>query len=231
MLRTSIKVAVAMAGVGVVLAGCAPVKVGSAAIVGNQRISIATLDSEATALAAAAKQYPGQVSLTQSAVTKDTLTWLVRFQVRDELSRREGITVTPAQRQAALATILEEAQAQAAQSGVTNVTLKLLMTANGIAPDTEMQNALGDYQAIQLLFVEHDNGGKIPTATKAIDATTAKFTRAECLASKSLQIKINPQFGRLNYTQQAVVATADTLSRPSGAAASAGSTTGLTPSC
>ena len=230
MLRTSIKVAVAVTGVGVVLAGCAPVKVGSAAIVGSQRISIANLDNEVTALAAAAKEYPGQVSLTQSAMTKDTLTWLVRFQVRDELARREGITVTPAQTQAALATITEEAQAQAAQSGVSGVTLKLLMTANGIAPDTKMQSALGDYQAIQLQYIERDNGGKIPTATKAIDATTAKFTRAECLASKSLQIKINPQFGRLNYTQQAVVATADTLSRPSGTGASPASTTGLTPS-
>jgi len=230
-LRTSIKVAVAVAGVGVVLAGCAPVKVGSAAIVGNQRITIATLDSETTVLAAAAKQYPGQVSLTQSAMTKDTLTWLVRFQVRDAVARREGIAVTPAQRQAALATILQEAQAQAASSGVTGVTLKLLMTANGIAPDTGMTNALGDYQAIQLQFIERDNGGKIPTATKAQAATTAKFTRAECLASKSLQIKINPQFGRLNYTQQAIVATADTLSRPSGAAAATAPTSGLSPSC
>ena len=58
-LRRLIKASAIVIGVGLVT-GCAvtPVKMGSAAIVGNQRISIATLGTEVTNLNQAAEQYP-----------------------------------------------------------------------------------------------------------------------------------------------------------------------------
>ena len=64
MLRRLIKASAVVIGVGLVVTGCAvtPVKMGSAAIVGNQRISVATLDTEVTNLSQAAKQYPGVVT-------------------------------------------------------------------------------------------------------------------------------------------------------------------------
>ena len=67
---------------------------GAAAIVGNQRITIATLDTEVTNLSQAAKQYPGVVNLTPAQATQDTLTWLIRFQINEELARQAGITVS-----------------------------------------------------------------------------------------------------------------------------------------
>jgi hypothetical protein len=45
--------------------------------------------------------------------TQETLTWLVRFQINEELARQVGITVTPAQAQAALAQIYAAAKSSA----------------------------------------------------------------------------------------------------------------------
>jgi hypothetical protein len=98
--------------------------------------------------------------------------------------------------------------------------------------DTEvnMSAELGRYQAIETQFTEQANGGKIPTAAAAQTAATAKLVRAQCTAAKTLNIEINPQFGRLNYSQYQVVSAPGTVSR-AGGPAKAPSTTGLTPAC
>ena len=69
MLRRLIKASAIVIGVGLVVAACPPVKMGAAAIVGNERITIATLGTQVTNLSQAAKQYPGVVKL--SAVAGD----------------------------------------------------------------------------------------------------------------------------------------------------------------
>ena len=74
------------------------------------------------------------------------------------------------------------------------------------------------------------NGGKLPTTTAESNTVTAALTKAQCEAAKSLSIQVNPQFGRLDYTQYTVVPAPDTLSRPAGVPSPA-STTGLAPAC
>ncbi len=223
-----IKVSAVVLGAGLVVTGCSPVKMGAAAIVGNQRITIATLDTQVTNLSQAAKQYPGTVQLSPAQETQETLTWLVRFQINEQLARQAGITVSAAQAEAALAQIYAVAKAQAQAQGLSNVTLNLILAANGIPPD--MAAELGRYQAIQDQFVLRANGGKIPTTTSAQAATTAKLQRAQCVAAKTLQIEINPQFGQLNYTQYQVVSAPSMVSRPPGPAKPA-SESGLMPAC
>ena len=215
-------------GAGLLLAGCSPVKFGAAAITGNQRITIATLTTQVNDLSQAVKQYPGTISMSPAQETQETLSWLVRFQINEELARQAGITVTPAQAEAALAEIYAAAKASAEAQGLSNVTLDLILAANGVPPDLAAE--VGRYQAINDQFVRQANGGKIPTTTPAQTATTAKLQHAQCEAAKSLAIKINPQFGQLNYTQYQVV------SAPNPVAASPGPakptpTTGLTPAC
>src|SRR5271169_5791017 len=85
-LRRLIKASAIVIGVGLFVTGCAvtPVKMGSAAIVGNERISIATLDTEVTNLSQAAKKYPGVVSLSATQQTQAALTWLIRYQIYEE---------------------------------------------------------------------------------------------------------------------------------------------------
>jgi hypothetical protein len=227
-LRRLVAVSAAVLGVGLVVTACSPVKMGAAAIVGNDRITLATLDTEVTNLSQTAKLYPGTVQLSAAAETQDTLSWLVRFQINEQLARSEGITISTGQAQTALAQIYAASKSEAESEGLSNVTLNLILAANGIPPN--LATEVGRYQAIETQFVEQVNGGKIPTATAAQTATTAKLDRAQCVAAKTLNIEINPQFGQLNYSQYQVVSAPSTVSRAEGKATAA-STSGLTPAC
>ncbi len=227
-LRRLVKASAVVLGAGILVTGCSPVKFGAAAITGNERITIATLDTQVTNLNQAVKQYPDTIQMSSAQETQETLSWLVRFQINDELARQAGITVTTAQAQAALAEIYAAAKSSAEAQGLSNVTLDLILAANGIPPD--LASEVGRYQAINNQFIRQVNGGQIPTTTPAQTATTAKLQQAQCEAAKSLAIKINPQFGQLNYTQFQVV------SAPNPVAASPGppkptSSAGLTPAC
>jgi SurA N-terminal domain len=225
-----IKVSVAVLGAGLVVAGCSvgPVKLGSAAVVGDQRITIATLDTEVANLSQAVEQYPSTVMLSQAQQTQETLTWLVRFQINEELARQAGLTVSNAQAEAALAEIYAAAKSEAEAQGISNVSLNLIMAANGIPPNLAPE--LGRYQAINDEFVKQANGGTVPTTTSEQSVTTAKLQHAQCVAAKNLNIQINPQFGRLDYSQYQVVSAPGTVFRTAGPAPTA-SPSGLTPAC
>jgi len=227
-LRRLIKSSAVVLGAGLVLAGCSPVKMGAAATVGSQRITIASLDTEVTDLSQAVKQYPASISLTQAQQTKLTLAWLVKFQVAEQLARQQNITVSSAQAQSALAQILAASQAEAAQQGESNVTLTLILASAGIPPNLSAE--VGRYQAIELRYLTQVNGGKLPSTTATENATTAKLNKASCVAAKSLNISVNPQFGRLDYSGFTIVAAPATVTRAAGPAKAA-STAGLTPAC
>jgi SurA N-terminal domain len=217
-------------GAGLVLSACSssPVKFGSAAIVGDQRITIATLDTEVNNLSQAVESNKGTVQLSQEQQTQQTLTWLVRFKVQEELARQAGITVSKAQAEQALASIYATAKSSAESQGIPNASLDLILAANGIPPN--LADEVGRYQAIDDAFVKQANGGQEPTSTAAQTAVSGKLTKARCQAAKALNIQINPQFGELNYDQLAVVAAPGTVFRTAGAAPTA-SPSGLTPAC
>jgi len=227
-LRRLIKVSAVALGAGLVVTACSPVKLGSAAIVGNQRITIATLDTEVANLSRTVKLYPRTVQLSQAQQTQQTLTWLIRFKINDELARQAGITVSTAQAQKALDEIYSAAKASAQAQGISNVTLGLILVANGIPPN--LADEVGRYQAIDDQFAQQVNGGQEPTSTAAQSATTAKLNKARCLAAKALKVQVNPQFGQLDYSQVAVVAAPGTVARPAGPA-KAPSKSELTPAC
>ncbi|HEY0717630.1 MAG TPA: SurA N-terminal domain-containing protein [Streptosporangiaceae bacterium] len=225
---TAVKAAVAAAAFGGLIAGCSPVQMGAAATVGSQSISTNQLNSEVANLSQAAKPYSHAVQLTAAQIPRDVLGWLIRFQVRENLAAREHLTVTPSQRDQALEEIYQQASAQAQQQGVNNVSLTELAVANGLPPN--LLDELGRYQAVEIAYAEQHNGGKLPTATASVSAITKQFNTAECHIYQSDPVKVNPQFGTLNYTQYSVVAAPDTLSRAAGTPASP-STAGSSPSC
>ena len=227
-LRRLITVSAAVLGVGLVATGCSPVKFGAAATVGSHRITLAALNTEVTNLSRNVQQYHNPSSLTAVQQTQDTLTWLIRFQINEQLARAQGITVSTAQAQTALAQIDAEAKSELASEGVSNASLNFILSYIGIPPN--LASEVGRYQAIDTQYIKQVNGGQVPTATAAQTATTAKLTRAQCLAAKTLQIQVNPQFGRLNYTQYEVVSVPATVTRAEGPAKAA-STAGLTPAC
>ena len=229
-LRRVITVTAVMVAAGLAVAGCAPIKMGAAAIVGNNSVSIAQLDTDSGMLAAAAKKSPPQQPLTQQQITQKTLGWLIQFQIADQLASQNGITVTSAQEQQAINDVLASNREEAEQNGApaSSVTLNAIMIANGIAPS--LQPELGQYVAIQEAFVKSANGGTEPTTQAEATAADNKYSHATCEAAKSLDIKVNPQFGRMSYTQYTVIDSANTVSLPSGTIPST-EPGGLSPAC
>jgi hypothetical protein len=217
------RVAVLVAGLGAcaLLAACSPVQAGAAAVVGDQRITVSSLDTQVSNLQTAVKPY-GSLQITTAEMPSEVLSWLIRFQVADEVAAANGINVTDAQAQAGYNSLA----AVASQNGFAS-TAELLV-ANGVPP--QMFGQVGRWEAQQDAFARLHNGGKEPTTTAEQNAFTTAYNKAQCQAAKSLNIKVSPQFGRLDYTQLSVVAAADTLSRPAGTPSPA-STTGLVPAC
>jgi len=227
-LRRLVRASAVVLGTGLVVTGCSPVKFGAAAITGSQRITIATLTTQVADLSQAVRQYPATIQMSAAQETQETLSWLVRFQINDELARQAGITVTPAQAEVALAQIYAAAKASAQAQGLSEVTLNLILAANGIPPDLAAE--VGRYQAINDEFVRQANGGQIPATTPAQAATTARLQHAQCEAAKSLAIQVNPQFGRLDYTQYQVVSAPNPVAASPGPAPTA-SPSGTAPAC
>jgi len=214
---------------GLALTGCGsqPLKMGAAAIVGNNAISVASLTNETYQLESSGKAYPGVYKLTSQEATQETLSWLIRFRINDQLASKAGISVSPAASQAAFTSVYDETKSEAAQSGVANLSTREFLVANGIPPNQQAE--LGVYLAINNAFVDAANGGTPPTSETSPAVT--KLTRATCLAAKSLNIQVNPQYGVLNYTNgYSVVNTPDSVSRASGTKPTA-PVAGLTPAC
>ncbi|HEX3925957.1 MAG TPA: SurA N-terminal domain-containing protein [Streptosporangiaceae bacterium] len=224
---TSMKLAAAVLAAGLAVAACGQVQMGAAAIVGSQRVSSSTLSDEVANLSAGYQAHKRQIQLQYPAsqMPQQVLAWIVRFRVRNQLASRDGISVTTTDVRQALGQIT----ASIKQSGE-SATLPEVAVANGLPPD--MLNALGRYQAIETKLLNRLDGGKLPTASAAQQTLETKFNASQCRAAKSLNIKVNPQYGSLNYTDFSVVLTPAALSNPqSSAPTPAASRPVLTPPC
>jgi hypothetical protein len=203
---------------------------GAAAIVGNDRITSSSLDSQVSNLQQAVAQYGGsQVSPAQ--YPQAVLTWLVRFAVRDELIKTNGVTVSQSEIDSAISQINAQEQAAAQQQGASYQGLTALLAQNGLPPSLE--NAFGQWEAQEVAFIEQKNGGKVPTASSAQQQAVNQFSTAECRTAKSLNIQVNPQYGQLSFDSQTgqytVGAGGDTLSAVGGKKPV--KTTPATPAC
>jgi len=101
--------------------------------------------------------------------------------------------------------------------------------ANGLAPD--MLPELGRYEAIQNDMFTRLNGGTLPRTQARIQQLSPEFSRRECVAAKSLDIQVNPQFGQLDYATLSVIPAKSPLSAPTAPAPAPSSKPQLTPHC
>ncbi len=182
--RAVIKLAAAVLAAGLAVAACGTVKMGAAATLSNQRISTTNLSAEVSDLSAGYQAYQHQIQLQYpvSQMPQQVLAWLVRFQVRDRLAQREGITVTPSEAQQALAAIT----AQIRQGGST-ATLPEIAVANGLPPD--MITDLGRYQAIETKLLNRLDGGKLPTASAAQQALQIAFNVSQSRPARTARAR------------------------------------------
>jgi SurA N-terminal domain len=223
-LRTWITVtAGALAALALTACG-GPVQMGSAAVVGDQGIAASQLTNEVNNLQDALQASHGAVQLQfpKSQTPQQVLSWLVRFRIREQMAVRNGVTVTPADSQRARAAI-------AAQARQSNVSLANLAVANGLPPN--LLPELGRYQAIQSALVNKLDGGRLPTSQSGLSALSQQFATAQCRAAKGLAIRVNPQFGRMDYNQLSVIPAATKLSSPPGGAPTPSPKPQLTPPC
>jgi hypothetical protein len=215
-------------GVGgcLLLAACGtPVKMGAAAIVGNQRITTASLDTQVSNLQTAAKPYGSTLQLSTAEMPTAVLSWLIRFDIMNQLAADHGITVSQADIQAGLSSINSQAASAASEEGYSSANEVLIGA--GIPPS--LNTELGTYQAQETAYALQVGNGKLPSTTAEENTFTTAFDKAQCQASKALNIQVSPQFGRFDYSQYAVVATPNVLSATPSA--SPASTEGLTPAC
>jgi hypothetical protein len=224
-------VVVATAGACALLAACSTVKMGSAAIVGDQRITTASLDTQVSNLQTTAKQYGRAVQL-PAQLPQSVLGWMIRFDIRDQMARDAGITVTDAQIESSLQQLDQSQQASATQNGQQYAGLEAVLASAGIPP--QMARDLGKYEAQEIAFVEKNNGGTLPTSQADVTKALQAVNTADCHAQKSLMIQVSPQFGQLGYDASNgfydIVASGDTLSRPAGQASSPATAPAL-PAC
>jgi SurA N-terminal domain len=226
--RVAALAAVALGGC-LALTACGPVQLGAVAIVGGQRITSSTLATQVSELNHYYNAHKAKVQLAYPAsqTAQQVLAWMIRFQVRDQLAKREGIKVSPGDIQRAIA----EITAQEAQSGQTG-SLTNLAVANGLPPDL-VNPGLGRYEAIEVVLIDRLGGSNATSSTEQ-QTLSNEFNHDQCVAAKSLHIKINPQYGTLDYTQLNVVAAANTLSAPEPGASPSPSATSkpqLSPPC
>ena len=222
--RTSVFVIAAAAAATCALSACGPVKMGSAAITGGQRLTSTTLSAQVTDLENAVQASNGKIQLQfpKSEAPQEVLGWLLRFRIRDELATRNHVVVTAGESQRALAAL-------AHQTGRTGPAFVQLAVANGIAPD--MLPELGRYEAIQRDMFVRLNGGTLPRTQARVAILNVQFNHRECVAAKSLNIQVNPQYGQLDYRTYSVVPAPSTLSAPATPAPSQTPKPQLTPAC
>ena len=230
MLRTPVKMVAAALAAGAVLTACGQVKIGAATLMTNDRITTSTLSAEVANLNHNYLKYKGKVQLQYevSQMPQEVLSWLIRFRVRDEVAARNGISVTPGQ--------IDQAYEQINQSSKSTTTgvavpLPVLAVANGLPPD--MLNDLAKYQAIENVLLNRLDGGKLPTSPTDQQALGQQLSGYECRAAKSLDIRVNPQWGQLDYAQYSVIAKPSDLSAEASPSPSPSPSTPvqLTPHC
>lgn len=221
--RTSVFVIAAAAAATCALSACGPVRMGAAAISGGERIKTTTLSDQVSNLEHAAQAGKGvQLQFPKSQVPQQVLSWLLRFQIRDELAARNHLVVTTGESQRALSML-------ARQTGQKGPAFVQLAVANGLAPD--MLPDLGRYEAIQNEELTRLNGGTLPRTQARVQALSPEFSRRECVAAKSLNIQVNPQFGQLDYGTFSVIPANSPLSEPTLPAPSPSVKPQLSPAC
>jgi peptidyl-prolyl cis-trans isomerase SurA len=190
----------AAAAACIAVSACGTVQMGAAAITGSSRISSATLTNEVANLNAAYQADRARGITPQRPVGQEAqqvLTWLITFHIYDHLAAQHRIYPTQAQVQQQLAALNTTAQQN-------SVTLDEYVSAGGALPP-DLKPQLGRYFVIVSVLEHRLTGGKAPSTQAEQVQLQNAIAHQQCLASKSLGITVNPQFGQFDYSSYSVV--------------------------
>ena len=226
--KSRLAAGVAVAGACALLAACSPVKMGAAAIVGNDRITTSSLDSQVSNLQADIAQYDPGVQVNAPILPKLVLGQLISFAVRDQTAKDLGVTVSQSDIDQAITYVFNSS----VQAGNSYSSQQQLIVSQAVP--LSLRDEFGRYYAVELDFLKSKNGGQLPTSNSAaVQQQVSQFSTAECRAAKGLNIQVNPQFGQLSFDQNSglyqVGTASDTLSAAGGSKPV--TTAPYTPSC
>lgn len=215
----------AAAAACVAVSACGSVQMGAAALTGGNRISSATLTADVSNLKAAyqadqAKGLTPQRPTGQEA--QQVLTWLITFRIYDQIAAQHNISVTRAQE-----TRQESALSNAARQN--KVTVPEYVSAGGALPP-DLVPQLIRYFAILTALEDQITGGKAAATSAEQSHVTSIVAHDQCLASKSLGVTVNPQYGQFDYASYSVVPAPPSLAANPSTKPGA-STAKLTPPC
>jgi hypothetical protein len=186
---------------------------GAAALYDNARIPATQLASEVANLNASYQVYKArlgtQLRYKPSDMPRQALSWLLRFAIIEQLRAREGIHVTATQAQQAQNSYARLLRQQGA-------TLAEFAVSIGMPP-----NMLPEFSrliVIQSKLVNRlDHGTPPPQGSPAAQTLNLAISHLQCVAAKSLNIQVNPQFGMLDYGTYTVVPVPSELPTGQGA--------------
>lgn len=198
---------------------------GAAAITGGTRISSATLTNEVANLNAAYQQDRAKgisLQLPAGQETQQVLGWLITFRIYDRLAEQHGIHVTQLQ-------VAEQQNRKITGPARQNkLTVPEYVSAGGALPP-DLVTQLARVYAIQSALEYRITGGKSPSGQAGQTRESDAIARDVCVASKSLDVTVNPQFGQFDYSTFSVVPAPPTLAaNPSSSKPPAAQ---LTPPC
>ena len=204
--RSWLRAAAAVAVAGLAVSACGTVKMGAAAITGNNSISSASLTAQVANLNAAygadkAKGIKPQRAVGQEA--QQVLTWMILFRIGDQVAVRNKIYVTTAQADSQQNQLSDQAKAS-------KVTLNEYASAGGALPPDLIQQ-YAQYVAIISRLEGRITGGKPPTTTAEQAKINSAVAHDQCLAAKDLGLTVNPQYGVWDYRTYSVVSAPPTL--------------------
>ncbi len=156
-------------------------------------------------LSNAAKPYSGTVQLTAAQLPKDVLSWLIRFQIREDLASREHITVTRGQTQQALADIFSAgSSAGAAGTGDQQRVPRRARRRQQPARRT-CSPSWAATRPLRSATPSSTTAGSCRPATRRSPRSPQQFSLAECRTFKGGAGACQPAVRRDNYTQDSVV--------------------------
>jgi hypothetical protein len=177
----NLRVAMAVVATGVALTACTPAQAGSAAIVGDERISAARLDTEVREVKAALAEAKVPEAQLQTPLTHAVLIRLVTVSQFAQVGEREGITVTDGEIDAFIAR----------QGGAEQVEQALL------AQRTVPPSGARDY--LRVVVMAEKLAGKLAGGTDE-----AAQQRAQAELAKALQnvpVTYSPRYGTFDPQQ------------------------------
>ncbi|MGH8867750.1 MAG: SurA N-terminal domain-containing protein [Actinomycetes bacterium] len=192
---------------GLAVTGCEPVKAGSAAVVGDERITTSDLQSTVAAVTEAQEGRGGN----EGTLQQGALTRMIVGVIVDEAVARNHVRVTPGE--------VDERLSQLTQQAGGRAQLESSLVGQGVGPQ-ELPGLVEQTLALEKLGTRLVPGAGPQAQAAQQQAVGRTLTRL----SRNLGVTVNPRYGRWDARRAQLVPQVNDLSRP--AKGSGGATPG-----